>query len=154
MPAAETEFGHELNQPTISIVDDNAEFADVVAARLSSQGYTPEVYHSAVDFLNCFDALRPGCVLVDVRMPRLGGLELQEQLNRLPLRPPVLVMTAFAEVATALRAMRQGAIAFLQKPIADSELLRGFERALARPRCTQSRGSCPTRINCCPVRAP
>ena len=93
-------------------------------------GFPSRVYSSAEEFLRQFEPSQPGCVIIDVRMPHTSGLSLQEHLARLPLAPPVLMMTGHAQITTALRAIRQGAIDFLEKPVNEADLYEAIQRAL------------------------
>ncbi len=119
------------SEPTVFIVDDDPAFRDSLAVLILSIGLKPEAYASGEEFLKCFDETRPGCIILDVRMPQLGGLALQEKLAAFPLCPPIIILTGHAEVPTALRAMKQGAIDFLQKTFAESELSDSVQRAIA-----------------------
>lgn len=118
--------------PTVFIVDDDFACADALAALVSTMGHPVQVFHSAEDYLQKFNPEQPGCLLLDVRMPLTSGLALQEKLASLPLAPPVLMMTGYAEVPTALRAMRQGAVGFLEKPCGEAALYEALQQALAK----------------------
>lgn len=117
---------------TVVIVDDDFACADALAALVAAMGHRTQVFPGVEEFLSNFDPALPGCLLLDVRMPLTGGLALQEHLAGLPLAPPVVMMTGHAEVATALRAMRQGAVAFLEKPCGEAQLYEAIQQALAR----------------------
>lgn len=117
--------------PTVFIVDDNAAFSESLSALISSMGLRTQCFNSAEEYLSAFDSQAPGCLIVDVRMPGLSGLDLQEQLRRKPLRPPIIVLTGHAEIPIALRAIRQGAVEFLQKTFTESELWDAIQRAIA-----------------------
>lgn len=118
--------------PTVFIVDDDFACADALAALITAMGHPAKVFHSAEEYLERFDPQQPGCLLLDVRMPLTSGLALQERLASLPLAPPVLMMTGYAEVPTALRAMRQGAVGFLEKPCSEATLYEAIQQALAK----------------------
>jgi two-component system response regulator FixJ len=117
--------------PTVFIVDDDRQFADSITALINSMGIQTKAFLSAEEFLQQFDPLVPGCLILDIRMPQQSGLAFQEQLAKLPLHPAVVIMTGHAEVITALRAMRQGAVDFLQKTISEDELRESIQRAIA-----------------------
>jgi two-component system response regulator FixJ len=121
-----------MNDAVVTIVDDDAAFLESIAVLISSLGFRCEQRKSADDFLAHFDPQQPGCLILDVRMPGVSGLVLQERLMKEPLCPPIIVMTAFAEVPIALRAMRQGAVEFLQKTGGETELLEAIQRAIAQ----------------------
>jgi FixJ family two-component response regulator len=114
----------------VFIVDDNREFAESLSALIGSTGLHTQCFNSAAEFLQQYDPKQPGCLILDVRMPNTSGLALQAHLSKLPYHPPVVIMTGHAEVPTALRAMRQGAIDFLQKTFTEEELFDAVYRAL------------------------
>jgi two-component system response regulator FixJ len=117
-------------EPTVFVVDDDKTFLESIAALLQTMGFRPATYDSSEAFLRSFDPEQPGCLILDIRLPNISGLALQERLSQFPLRPPIIVLTAFAEISTALRAMRQGAVDFLEKPSTQNELLAAVRRAL------------------------
>lgn len=119
-------------EPTVIIVDDDAAFLESLSVLLRSVGLRSQGFSSSEEFLEHFDPSLPGCIILDVRMPGRGGLELQERLAREPSCPPILILTGHAEVPVALRAMRQGAVDFLQKTCSEAELLGAINRAIAR----------------------
>jgi two-component system response regulator FixJ len=117
-------------EPTVFIVDDDPAFAESLATLINSMGARTRIFTSAEGYLQQFDPQTPGCLILDVRMQRTSGLALQEQLAKLPLSPAVIIMTGHAEVPTALRAMRMGAVDFLQKTFTETELYEAVQRAL------------------------
>jgi FixJ family two-component response regulator len=117
-------------EPTVFIVDDDPAFAESLATLINSMGARTRIFTSADSYLQQFDPQTPGCLILDVRMQRTSGLALQEQLSKLPLGPAVIIMTGHAEVPTALRAMRMGAVDFLQKTFTETELYEAVQRAL------------------------
>jgi two-component system response regulator FixJ len=119
-------------EPTVFIVDDDPAFAESIATLINSMGAPTKTFTSAEAYLEQFDPQAPGCLILDVRMQRTSGLALQEQLAKLPLSPPVIIMTGHPEVPTALRAMRMGAIDFLQKTFSETELYEAVQRALVK----------------------
>ena len=120
------------SEPTVYIVDDDAAYLDSISVLIQSMGLKTKTYPSAEAYLREFNSQNPGCLILDVRMPGTGGLALQEMLAQLPLCPSIIVMTGHAEVPVVLRAMRQGAIDFLQKTFAESELYEAIQRAIAK----------------------
>jgi FixJ family two-component response regulator len=120
------------NEPTVFIVDDDPAARESVAALVQSKGVAAETFASAADFLAAYDPARPGCLVTDVRMEGIDGLQLQEQLKALGSLLPVIVITAFADVPLAVRAMRTGAITVLQKPSLHHELWENIRLALQR----------------------
>lgn len=117
-------------EPIITVVDDDPAYLESISLLIRSMGMKAKAFSSADAFLREFDPFQPGCVILDVRMPVTGGLMLQESLSRLPLPPTIIIMTGHAEVPTALRAMRQGAVDFLQKTFSETELYESIQRAL------------------------
>jgi two-component system response regulator FixJ len=116
--------------PMIHVVDDDEAVRDSLRILLESSGHAVRTYPSAALFL---EGAGPtlGCVLTDVRMPDMDGLALQRRLNERGLRLPVIVMTGQGDIAVAVRAMKEGALDFLEKPFDDDDLLAAVERALA-----------------------
>ena len=119
-------------EPLVFIVDDDPAFAESLSTLITSMGARTKTFTSADAYLEQFDPQIPGCLILDVRMQRTSGLDLQEQLSKLPLSPAVIIMTGHAEVPTALRAMRMGAVDFLQKTFTETELFEAVQRALVQ----------------------
>jgi two-component system, LuxR family, response regulator FixJ len=119
-------------EPTVFIVDDDAAFAESLAALIETMGARSKIFGSAEEFLDQFDPHIAGCLILDVRMQRVSGLTLLEDLASRPLSPPVVIMTGHAEVPTAIRAMRLGAVDFLQKTYSEAELYEALQRALVQ----------------------
>lgn len=117
---------------TVYVVDDDRDVRDSVAALVKSKGLSAHVFASAEEFLALKDIKQPGCVVMDVRMPGMSGLELQQQMVVMGHPLPVVMVTGFADVSMAVRAMRNGAVTFLQKPCSDSELWQGIQLALEK----------------------
>ena len=118
-------------EPLVFIVDDDAAFRESLSVLILSMGLRSKTYASGEEFLRCFDETQPGCLILDVRMPQISGLALQEKLSKFPLCPPIIVLTGHAEVPTALRAIKQGAVEFLQKTFTESELREAVQRAIS-----------------------
>jgi two-component system response regulator FixJ len=118
-------------EPAVFIVDDDPAFSESLSLLISSMGWKTKCFGSPEAYLAQFDPDAPGCLVLDVRMPSMSGLVLQEKLASMPLCPAIIIMTGHAEVPTALRAMRQGAIDFLQKTFSEAELFEAVQRALA-----------------------
>jgi two-component system, LuxR family, response regulator FixJ len=114
----------------VYIVDDEEAVADSVSMLLRSVGLKTQTFSDARSFLKAYGPEMAGCLLLDVRMPRMGGLELQEELNRKRCALPIIFVTGHGDVPMAVEAMRAGAIDFLQKPFNDDELIRRVQRAL------------------------
>jgi len=115
----------------VHVVDDDPDMRDSLAWLMRSVGLTVETYVSAHDFLTRFDfGSKPGCLVFDVRMPGTSGLELYEALVSRGQGMPVVFMTAFADVPMAIRAMKSGAIEFVEKPFNRQALLERVQRAV------------------------
>lgn len=116
-------------KPVVHVVDDDEAVRDSLTLLLESSGFTVRAYGSATDLLRA-PPHAPGCVLTDVRMPEIDGLELQRRLSGSGSRIPVIVMTGHADVPIAVEAMKAGAADFLEKPFNDDELLGSVTRAV------------------------
>jgi len=119
------------NQPTVFVVDDDQAVRDSLQLSLKRAKLTVETYASADDFLNAYDPDRPGCMVVDIRMPGMSGLELQEALNTRGSRLPIIFITGHADIAESVQAMRAGAVDFLEKPYHRDALLARIDEAFA-----------------------
>jgi FixJ family two-component response regulator len=124
--------------PTVFVVDDDASVRGALARLLHSAGYQTETFSSAEGFLakSRFDA--PGCILLDVRMPGLNGLELQEALAAADRQLPIVFITGHGDVPMSVRAMKAGAEDFLPKPFDDEELLKAVAQALNKSQREQN----------------
>ena len=118
--------------PIICVVDDDSAARTSLRLLLKSLGLNAATYDCADTFLASYDPGRPGCLLLDIRMPGLSGLELLQELNRRDTVSPVIFITGHGDIAMAVEAMRQGAFDFLQKPFRDQELLDRVQRALVK----------------------
>lgn len=116
------------NDRTVCIVDDDADVRDSLRTLLESAGYAVRIFSSAKDFLA--ENVTTGCLITDIRMPDMDGLELQEELVRRKSLLPVIVITGHGDVPLAVRAMKAGAIDFIEKPFDDELLLSSILRAL------------------------
>jgi two-component system response regulator FixJ len=117
----------------IYIVDDDAAFCRSVERLLRSAGLTGVSFQSGSAFLKVAPDIVDGCVIIDVRMPGMGGLELQKQLKSQGFKLPIIVMTLKGDMETAVRAMKGGAVDFIEKPFNDEGLLDAIKAALALP---------------------
>ena len=122
----------KIHPPSVYIVDDDEAVRHSVRFLIRSVGLPAQVYASAQEFLAAYDRRDPGCLLLDVRMPGMSGLDLQQELNRRGATIPVVFITGHGDVPMAVEAMQQGAFDFLQKPFRDQDLLDRVQRALAR----------------------
>jgi two-component system response regulator FixJ len=117
---------------TVFVVDDDSGVRSSIRLLLKSVGIAATPIGSAQEFLAAFDPAQPGCLVLDIRMPGMSGLELQQELNRRGAIIPVLFMTGHGDVPMAVEAMQQGAFDFLQKPFRDQDLIDRIQKALAR----------------------
>ncbi len=117
-------------EQTVFIIDDDAAVRDSIQELVESVGLQAEGYDSALAFLDAFMPQRPGCLVLDVRMAEMSGLVLQERLNELEARIPVIVLTGHGDVPMAVQAMRNGAVDFIQKPYREQALLDSINVAL------------------------
>jgi FixJ family two-component response regulator len=119
---------------TVCVVDDDASMRDALASLIRSVGLHVEVYSSAPAFLAAPPAEVASCLVLDVRMPGLSGLELQRQLATSANPIPVIFMTGHGDIPMSVRAMKQGAVEFLPKPFRDQDLLDAIQAAIERDR--------------------
>lgn len=120
--------------PIVFVVDDDEAVRGSLRLLLKSVGLVPSAFGSARDFLEGYDPAQPGCLVLDVRMPQMSGLELQEELNRRGAILPVIFITGHGDVAMAVEAIQAGAFDFLQKPFRDQDLIDRIQRALEKDR--------------------
>ena len=124
--------------PVVFIVDDDEAVRGSLRLLLKSVGLIPAALGSAREFLQKYDPAQPGCLVLDVRMPEMSGLELQEQLNFLGAVIPVIFITGHGDVPMAVEAMQAGAFDFLQKPFRDQDLIDRIQRALEKDRTNRA----------------
>jgi len=124
--------------PVVFIVDDDEAVRSSLRLLLKSVGLVPSALASAREFLDRYDPAQPGCLVLDVRMPEMSGLELQEQLNLKGAVLPVIFITGHGDVPMAVEAMQAGACDFLQKPFRDQDLIDRIQRALDKDRTNRA----------------
>ena len=117
--------------PTVFVVDDDESVRSSLKFLLRSASLESRVFGSAQEFLETYDPAQPGCLVLDVRMPGMSGLELQQELNLRGATIPVIFITGHGDVPMAVEAMQHGAHDFLQKPFKDEDLIERVRRALA-----------------------
>jgi two-component system response regulator FixJ len=125
-------------EPIVFIVDDDDAVRGSLQLLMKSVGLVPNTLGSAREFLDRYDPKQPGCLILDVRMPQMSGLELQERLNARGAVIPVIFITGHGDVAMAVEAMQAGAFDFLQKPFRDQDLIDRIQRALAKDRANRA----------------
>ncbi len=118
--------------PLVYLVDDDDAVRDSLGLLLRSIGLDCELYASALDFLEHYDPRRHSCLVADIRMPGLSGLELQQRLNELKSEVPIIFITGHGDVPMAVNAMKAGAADFIQKPFRDQDLIDRIHKALDR----------------------
>lgn len=123
-----------MTQPTVFIVDDDHAVRDALRMLIKSVGLPVQVYASGDEFLGAWDAEMRGCVVADIRMPGMSGLEMQEALLQRGCRLPVIFITGHGDVPMAVEAMKAGALDFVQKPFRDQDLLDRINEGLQQER--------------------
>ena len=118
-------------EPTVFVVDDNPAVRKSLQALMNAAGLASETYASAEEFLATYDARRPGCLVLDVRLRGRNGLDVQDELRRRNASVPIIVMTGYGDVPTSVRAFKGGAIDFLRKPVPPKALIEHIRQALA-----------------------
>jgi FixJ family two-component response regulator len=118
----------------VYVVDDDPSLCRALKRLLGAAGYPVESYSSATDFIHRSTPDRPGCLLLDVRLPDLPGLEVQRLVSTSGVPMPIIFMTGYADVTTCVQAMKGGAADFLLKPFQEADLLAAVERGIARDR--------------------
>jgi two-component system response regulator FixJ len=124
--------------PVVFIVDDDEAVRNSLRLLLKSVGLTASALSTGREFLETYKPAQPGCLVLDVRMPGMSGLELQEQLNHQGAVIPVIFITGHGDIPMAVEAMQAGAFDFLQKPFRDQHLIDCIQRALAKDRATRA----------------
>lgn len=137
-------------QAVVYVVDDDRAVRDSLRLLLKSVGLECETFESATDFLEAFEGGRRACLVADIRMPGMSGLELQMELNERQVHLPLVFITGHGDVPMAVDAMKAGALDFLQKPFRDQDLLDRINQALTEEEQwredDEERGEIQTRI--------
>ena|SRR5216684_1597045 len=118
----------------VHVVDDDASLCAALECLFESVGLDTLTYGAARDFLNASLADQPGCIVIDIRLPDMSGLEFQAQLTQLGVRLPVIMMTGYGDIPMTVRAMKRGAMDFLSKPFRDQDMLDAVMAAIERDR--------------------
>lgn len=116
--------------PIVFVVDDDESVREALKRLLRSVGLAAETFASAHDFLQHERPDRPACLVLDIRMPRMSGLDLQRELASAETTPPIIFITGHGDIPMAVQAMKDGAVEFLQKPFNDQELIDAIHRAI------------------------
>lgn len=120
-----------MREPTVHVIDDDAAVRDALRMLLATEGLDVVTHDSALGFLASVDAEGTGCIVTDVRMPEMTGMELLLKVKGMGLSLPVIVISAHADVPLAVQAMKEGALDLLEKPFDDEALLTAVRQALA-----------------------
>ena len=123
---------------TVFVIDDDEAVRTSLRLLLKSVGLPVETFASAQEFLDQFDGDRPGCLVLDIRMPGMSGLDLQQKLNAVHSITPIVFITGHGDVPMAVEAMQAGAVDFIQKPFRDQDLIDGIHRALDTDRANRA----------------
>ncbi len=135
--------------PTVFVVDDDAAVRDSIAELAASVGLRAAGYGSAQAFLDAYELQHFGCLVLDVRMAEMSGLALQQRLNDMGARIPVIMITGHGDVPMAVAAMKAGAVDFLQKPYREQALLDAINAALAMDAEVRRAGAATERFEVC-----
>ncbi|MDB5095541.1 MAG: DNA-binding response regulator [Candidatus Eremiobacteraeota bacterium] len=128
-------------QPTIFIIDDDVSVRDAITGIVKSVGLRAQTFASARDFLQKSPPDGPNCLVLDVRLPGLSGLDFQRELTRLNIRIPIVFITGYGDIPMTVQAMKAGAVEFLTKPFRDQDLLDAIQQALERDRTIRQQRS-------------
>jgi len=120
--------------PTVFVVDDDSGVRNSLAYLIESEGWAVSTFESAASFLEAVPEDLPGCVVADVRMPGMTGLELQQRLRETHRRIPMIIITAYGDIPSAVRAVQNGAMNYLEKPVDGDILIECIREALERDR--------------------
>jgi FixJ family two-component response regulator len=123
-------------KPSVFVVDDDVSVRESLEGLISSEGWQPETFSSAQEFLSHPRALAPGCLVLDVTLPDINGLDLQKRIAADGIDLPIIFITGYGDVPMTVRAMKAGAIEFLIKPFGEEELLSAIRQAIARSHAT------------------
>ena len=125
------------NNPVVYVVDDDPSIRDALDSLIRSVGFRAQTFASAQDFLKSTRPDAPGCLVLDVRLPGLSGLDLQRELARVDIRIPIIFITGHGDIPMSVSAMKAGAVEFLTKPFRDQDLLDAIQAAVERDRASQ-----------------
>ena len=131
---------------TVYILDDEAGMRKALSRLLSAEGYEPRPFPSAEEFLAAYDSSEAACLILDISMPDVDGMEFHRQINRLGLPIPVIFLTGHGSIPMSVRAMKEGAVDFLTKPVHDDDLLRAVATALKQASKDRSKWAITTEL--------
>ena len=119
-----------MNKATVFIIDDDQQVRAALSLLMESVGWNVKLFATAVSFLEQFDGDIPGCIITDIRMPMMSGLDLQIKLKEHRISPPVLMITGHGDITMAVRAIKEGALDFIEKPFNNQYLLDRVHQAI------------------------
>jgi len=122
------------DQPTVFVIDDDVSVCEAVKGVVKSVGLRAETFASTQDFLRKWPPDGPSCLVLDVRLPGLSGLDFQQELTTASIQIPIIFLTGYGDIPMSVRAMKAGAVEFLTKPFRDQDLLDAIQQALDRDR--------------------
>jgi FixJ family two-component response regulator len=125
--------------PTVYVVDDEASVREGLDSLIRSVGFQVQKFPSAAEFLQSGLPNAPSCLVLDVRLPGLSGLDLQRELTRIDIQIPIIFITGHADIPMSVRAMKAGAVEFLTKPFREQDLLDAIQQAIERDRISRHR---------------
>lgn len=137
-------------EPAVFVVDDDAAVCDALGMVLRAAGMRVETFRSPASFLKRFRADRPGCLVLDIRMPGMSGLDLQDELHKRRIHLPIVFLTGHGDVSMAVRALKRGALDFIEKPHDDERLVlavvNGLRVDAERRKATQTHDEAPAAL--------
>ena len=125
------------DQPTVFVIDDDVSVREAIKGTLKSVGLRAETFESPQDFLRHTLPSGPSCLVLDVRLPGLSGLDFQQELTRASIEIPIVFITGYGDIPMTVRAMKAGAVEFLTKPFRDQDLLDAVQLAIEHDRVTR-----------------
>jgi len=131
-PEAPTDSSSIADRSTVYVIDDDTGTRQFVAMLGKSIGLEVKTFQSPLDFLDSYDGRRPGCILLDLIMPGIGGLEAQQRFAQAKIDLPVILLSGYGDIASVVRGMKAGAVEFLEKPVSRQVLLEQVQKCLAQ----------------------
>ena len=131
-PQVQTDSSSIADRSTVYVIDDDTGTRQFVAMLGKSIGLEVKTFQSPLEFLETYDGRRPGCILLDLIMPGIGGLEAQQRFAQAKIDLPVILLSGYGDIASVVRGMKAGAVEFLEKPVSRQVLLEQIQRCLAQ----------------------
>jgi FixJ family two-component response regulator len=136
-------------EATVFVIDDDASIREALKSLIKSVGLRVETFASAQEFLLDHRSSVPGCLILDVRLPGLSGLDLQREMTDANIHTPIIFITGHGDIPMTVRAMKAGAVEFLTKPFRDQDLLDAIQQALDRDRLTREEQAATAELRRC-----